>query len=224
MIGHSTLETGPKIIAVPEQTLNAALTLEMTNSTGQALLPGKVALYQDGTFLGVTDVSFIAQGERFSVFLSVADHLKLARTLDKKNSSLVRKKRNKMQVSFIVTVENLSAQPSAVTLADRIPVSENKDIKIDEVRITGAAKPDSKGIVRWALSLRPKEKKQLRIAYQVEYPPELILETRRRHESAHPIGRRPARMENAQAPSPAPSFEPQKSEIGEQLMDLESKF
>jgi uncharacterized protein (TIGR02231 family) len=217
-IGHSALQPNQKIVAAPEQSLNAARTLEMTNSSGQSLLPGKVALYQDGAFLGMTDIGFIAQGEPFSLFLSVADHLKLSRTLDRKHSSLVRKKRTKMQVAFIVTVENLSSQETAVTLADRIPVSENKDIKIDNVKIADGARPDSRGIVHWALKLKPREKRLLRLAYEVEYPPELILETRRRHEApSSPYAPRP-RMKS---PSPAPA---QPHDIGEQIRDLESQF
>ncbi|MFH2005011.1 MAG: hypothetical protein ABI333_00360, partial [bacterium] len=51
-------------------------TLEMTNSTGQSLLPGKVARSQDGAFPGLTEIEFSAMGERFAVFLSVADHIK----------------------------------------------------------------------------------------------------------------------------------------------------
>ncbi|PIV99524.1 MAG: hypothetical protein COW42_10790, partial [Deltaproteobacteria bacterium CG17_big_fil_post_rev_8_21_14_2_50_63_7] len=74
----------------------------MTNSSDKPFLPGRVALYQDGAFLGMTDIDFIAAGENFALFLSVADHLKLSRTLDRKSSSLVRKKFNRMQVSFIV--------------------------------------------------------------------------------------------------------------------------
>jgi uncharacterized protein (TIGR02231 family) len=218
-IGHGTFETRQKIIAVPEQSLNAARTLEMTNSSGQPFLPGKVALYQDGAFLGMTEVDFVAQGERFSLFLSVADHLKLSRVLDRKHSSLVRKKRNKMQVAFIVSIENLSSQETAVALADRIPVSENKDIKIDEVKISEGAKPDSRGIMHWAITLKPKEKRQFRVAYQVEYPSELILETRRKHDMA----RSPASPASPMSPSARPS-PARKSEIGEQLMDLESQL
>ncbi|HEY3355692.1 MAG TPA: mucoidy inhibitor MuiA family protein [Polyangia bacterium] len=217
-IGHSALQTDQKIVAAPEQSLNAARTLEMTNSSGQPLLPGKVALYQDGAFLGLTDIAFIAPGEPFSLFLSVADHLKLSRTLDRKHSSLVRKKRNKMQVAFIVTVENLSSQETAATLADRIPVSENKDIKIDNVKITDAVRPDSRGILHWALKLKPREKRLIRIAYEVEYPAELILETRRRHESA-PAMKSP--RYRGMSPSPAPA---QPNDIGEQLRDLEAFF
>ena len=226
-IGHSTLGTTQKIVAVPEQSLNAARTLQMTNSTGQSFLPGKVALYQDGAFLGLTDINFIAQGERFSLFISVADHLKLSRKLDKKHSSLVRKKRNKMQVAFIVTVENLSARETALSLADRIPVSENKEIKIDRVKITDAIKPDSRGLLRWELKLKPKEKRTFRVAYQVEYPRELVLETRRRRRHRRPAemrrsGHRPSPWQNAPS-APRPTVR-QKNQIGEQLLDLESQL
>ena len=226
-IGKSTLESTQKIVAAPEQSLNAARTLAMTNSTAQPFLPGKVALYQDGAFLGMTDIDFIAQGERFSLFLSVADHLKLSRKLDRKHSALVRRKRNKMQVSFIVTIENLSSQETAVALADRIPVSENKEIRIDDVKISDGVKPDSRGLLHWKLSLKPKEKRELRIAYQIEYPAELIVETRRRRNMAHPSARggtNAARAPSYQSPSQNVVGPRRKYRIEEQLLDLESNF
>lgn len=226
-IGQATLDTLQKIVAVPEQSLNAARTLEMTNASSQAFLPGKVALYQDGAFLGMTEIDFIAQGERFSLFLSVADHLKLSRKLDRKHSTLVRRKRNKMQVAFIVTIENLSTQESVVALADRIPLSENKEIKIDEVKITDSVKPDSRGLLHWTLSLKPKERRELRIAYQIEYPAELVVETLRRRSMAHPAARGARGASGAfGAPSPSQNVvQPrQKYRIEEQLLDLEKNF
>jgi uncharacterized protein (TIGR02231 family) len=214
-IGQATLETHQKILAVPEQSLNAARTLEMTNASGQSFLPGKVALYQDGAFLGMTEIDFIAQGERFSLFLSVADHLKLSRKLDRKHSSLVRRKRNTMKVEFVVTIENLSTQETAVRLADRIPVSENREIKIDAVRITDGIKPDSRGLLHWDLRLKAKERREFRIAYQVEYPAELILEAVRRRGYAQPSPSSPGR----------PSVQPRrKYRVEEQLMDLEKQL
>lgn len=211
LIGRSILGSTQKIVAAPEQSLNAAHTLAMTNSTGQPLLPGKVARYQDGTFLGMTDIDFIAKGERFSLFLSVADQLKLSRQLDRKLSTLVRKTRNIMQVVFIVSVENLSSEETSFTLADRIPVSENKDIHIDKVSINPAVKPDSQGLLHWDLVLKPGAKREFRIGYQVEYPAELVLETNRR------------RMKEASPASPYPAA-PSKSRIEDQIMDLEKQF
>lgn len=222
-IGNTTLETLQKIVAVPEQSLNAARTLEMTNSSDQHFLPGKVALYQDGAFLGMTDIDFIAQGERFSLFLSVADHLKLSRKLDRKHSALVRRKRNKMQVAFIVTIENLSSEETAVSLADRIPVSENKEIRIDEVRITDGVKPDSRGLLHWKLSLKSKEKRQFRIAYQIEYPSELVLETRRRRHMERAGALHPASASSPAGRKSQNVVQPRrKYRIEEQLLDLES--
>ena len=215
LIGRSVLGSTQQIVAAPEQSLNAARTLAMTNSTDQPLLPGKVALYQDGAFLGMTDMDFIAKGERFSLFLSVADQVKLTRQLDRKQSTLVRKTRNSMQVVFIVTAENLSNEETSFTLADRIPVSENKEIKVDRVAITPSVRPDSQGLLHWDLSLKPGEKREFRIAYQVEYPAELVIETNRR------------RMMEAAQPSPPagmPMPSRAKTRIEDEIMDLENQF
>jgi uncharacterized protein (TIGR02231 family) len=178
-IGRARLKAKQAIVAAPEQSLNAARTLDMLNESGQPLLPGNVALYQGGAFLGMTNVDFVADGEQFALFLSVADQLKLTRALDKKRSALVRKQRTQMQLAFIVTVENLSSKAMTLTLADRIPVSEDKEIVISGVKISPDAKPDSKGILRWPLTLQPKEKRKFEIQYQIEYPPTLVLEMRR---------------------------------------------
>jgi hypothetical protein len=111
--------------------------------------------------------------------LSVADQLKLSRVLDKKRSALVRKQRTQMQLAFVVTVENLSSKVMPLELADRLPVSEDKDVVITGVKISPDVKPDSKGILRWPLTLQPKEKRKFEIQYQLEYPPTLVLEMRR---------------------------------------------
>jgi uncharacterized protein (TIGR02231 family) len=210
-IGHAELEAAETIVAVPEQSLNAAMTLDLTNSTGQSLLPGKVALYRDGSFLGMTEMDFVAEEEGFALFVGVVDHVKLSRKLDRKRSTLVRRRRTRMEVSFIVTVENLSNEATELTLADRIPVSENREIKIERVKISPSVKADSRGILNWKVELGPKESREYRISYQVEYPAELVIEARRRR---------------AAEPAAAPGRRKKKKgyRIDEQLMDLEEHF
>lgn len=223
-IGRGTLASTQKIVAAPELSLNAAHTLALTNSTGQPILPGRVALYRDGAFLGMTNVNFIAKAESFSLFLSVADHLKLSRELDHRFSSLLRGKRNRMKVAFVVNVENLSPEKTALTLADRIPVSENREIKIDQVEITPPIKANSQGILNWDLDLLAGEKRQFRIAYQIEYPATLILETNR-GSGAMPARRAmmpsPSMDYDMEAAEPSPSAAPA---IEDQIMQLEENF
>ena len=219
-IGHASLKAKKAIVAAPEQSLNAAQTLEMLNDSGQSLLPGNVAMYQAGAFLGMTNLDFVADGEQFALFLSVADQLKISRVLDKKHSALVHKQRTQMQLAFIVTVENLSNKIMPLDLADRIPVSEDKDIVISGVKISPDAKPDSKGILRWPLSLKPKEKRTFEIQYQIEYPPTLVLEMRRNQQrpDAEPS---PALAEPASpfAPSPRKAYD-----LKRDIQHLEESF
>ena len=76
-------------------------------------------------------------------------------------------------------VKFISDAPVTLDLADRIPISQNKAIKVDKINISGDKEPDSKGLLKWHLTLKPKEKKVFTIGYRVEYPPALIRELNR---------------------------------------------
>ncbi len=221
-IGHVQLKAMSALVAAPEQSLNAAQTLELRNESGQPLLPGKVALYQGGAFLGLTNLDFIADGEEFALFLRVADQIKLSRLLDKKHSALVHKQRTQMQLAFVVTVENLSSKPVTLQLADRIPVSEDRDIIVSGVKISPDVKPDSKGILRWPLTLQAKEKRKFEIQYQLEYPPSLVLETRR-EERTHTEDQRPQDGAAPNLPMAMPAA-PKPYDLKKNIEQLEKAF
>jgi len=183
-IGEIDLAAESKIVAAPQASLNAARTVEMVNTGKQPLLPGNVSLFHDEAFLGITDVDFISEGESFAIFLGVADQIKLSRTLDRKHSSIVRGRRTRIQVAFEITVENLSDDEVLVSLADRIPVSQHKEISVDRVRIQPDVKPDSKGLLKWDVTLEPKETRVHRIEYRIEYPPAVVEQMRKYKGSA----------------------------------------
>jgi len=210
LIGEATLQAEQAIVAVPEQSLNAVRTLKMVNAGSQPLLPGDVALYHDGAFLGMTALDFVAEGETFSIFLGVADQVKLSRVLDRKHSSIRRKKRTRMKVRFIVEVENLSDEPVTLDLMDRVPVATHANIEVDDVEISGDKEPDSKGLLKWHLTLKPKKRRKFTIEYRLEYPPALVRELRRANlemEKAMPAAKRA-----------------RKFDVSEQIMDLEGSF
>ena len=162
------------VVAAPEVSLNAAHTADLLHTGRQPLLPGKVALYIDGAFLGLTETDFVAPGEGFDVFLGVADQIKLARVVDPKRSEFYRSgTRARMKVSYLLTVENLAGAPATVQLTDRIPVSEVDEIRISGVKTTPEVKADIKGILRWTVALGPRQLKEHRIEYTLDYPADL---------------------------------------------------
>lgn len=111
-LGAAELAAQTKVVAAPEVSLNAASTVELANAADRPLLPGQVALYVDGSFLGSTEMDFVAPGESFTMFLGVVDTLKLTREMDRRHSSLERSgSRTRMALSFVITAENLSDKP-----------------------------------------------------------------------------------------------------------------
>lgn len=213
-IGEVTLNTSLKMVSAPQVSLNVVNTLAMLNSGSQPFLPGKVSLYQDDAFIGITDIDFVSESESFSVFLGVADKIKISRVPDRDFCSIQRGKRTRMQVAFDIAVENLSDSKAVIDLTDQIPVSEDKDIEVDKVRIEPDATPDSKGFIKWKISLEPKEKKSMRIEYRIDYSPVAIR----------------ARMERKSSlSSPIQQMEVNPSadmqiDLSEKIMDLETSL
>lgn len=105
----------------------------------------------------------------------------------------------------------------SLKLADRIPVSEDRDVVVSGVKIAPEVKPDSKGILRWPLTLQPKEKRKFEIQYQIEYPPTLVLEAKRREAAeASPAAARPG---SPALPSPRKAYD-----IRQDIEQLEKAF
>lgn len=174
-LGSDELTAKHRVVAAPEASLNAARIVELVNDSKRPLLPGKVALYLDGAFLGTTESGFVAQGESFTLFTGTADGVKLARTLDRKRSHMKKHgKKTRLTVSFIVTAENLAQEAVSVSLRDRIPVSETNEVKIDDIRVHPEVKADRNGLLKWDVALAPHESKTFRVEYELEYPTDLL--------------------------------------------------
>ena len=182
-IGNVQLQAGHRTLAAPEMSLNAVRVLELANRGEQPLLPGKVSLYVDGAFLGFTELDFIATGESFELFLGLVDHLKLARSLDRRGSELSRRgARTKLSVAFLLRVENLGDRDELVQLRDRIPVSQTDQIRVSGIKVSPEGQPDAKGLLSWSVSLAPREAREYRVEYTIEYPTKLPTTGSRDHE------------------------------------------
>lgn len=174
-LGSNELTAKHRVVAAPEASLNAARIVELVNDSKRPILPGKVALYLDGAFLGTTETDFVAQGESFTLFTGTADAVKLARTLDRKRSNMAKHgKRTRLTVSFLVTAENLGAEAVQVSLRDRLPVSETSEVKVEDVKVLPEVKADRDGKLKWEVALAPRESKTFRVEYALEYPTDLL--------------------------------------------------
>lgn len=170
-IASSKLEATVKLIAVPEVSLNVVRTADVTNTSGQAILPGKARLYVDGAFVGTSELPFVAPGEAFSAFLGVHEGVKLERTIDRDRSELDKGwRRTTVKASFVITAENLGKTAVTLELGDRVPVPQDGEIEVDDVDLPRGAKKDSDGVVKWTAKIEAGKKATFRLEYDVEYP------------------------------------------------------
>ncbi|MBI4815437.1 MAG: mucoidy inhibitor MuiA family protein [Deltaproteobacteria bacterium] len=178
-IGQSEFAAKVRLVAVPEVSLNVVRTAELVNRGAQPILPGRFSLFEDGAFVGTSELPFVAPGESFSAFLGVFDSLKVERTLDRSQSRIERgRSRTELTVSFVVTVENLGDKAATLQLTDRVPVAQLEDIEIDDVEVPNRAVPDANGVVRWTAQVQPHQKQTWRIGFTLEYPSDLLRRTR----------------------------------------------
>ncbi len=215
-ITDDTFQMTTKLVAVPEVSLNVVRTAQLTNSGTQPILPGVVALFVDGAFLGKSTFDFVAPGETFSAFLGVDDGIKITRDLDRKRSKMERgRKRTEVVASWVIRAYNLKNTPVELYLSDRLPVSSDGSIEIDDTKIPKGASRARDGLVRWVAKLGPKKSGAYRVEYALEYANTMAVQAKRERQM------RRKKRRNTRTPAPAKSS---KEYLFDAIDDLEKAF
>jgi uncharacterized protein (TIGR02231 family) len=143
------------------------------------LLAGNLNVYFAGRFIGKTYLSQKKAGEKLLLNLGATRDIKIKREkiTDKKDETFFGKiKRNTIvrKLSFKITIENLKDKIIKIKILDSIPVSNTDKIAVKDVGITPEPieknYQDKEGLHLWELSLKPKEKKEIKINFTVTYP------------------------------------------------------
>ena len=72
--------------------------------------------------------------------------------------------------NYEIILRNNKPTDVIVKTFDRIPISENKEIKVEKENIDGATYDEKTGILYWQLSVSPKQAVKKQLSYEVKYP------------------------------------------------------
>jgi len=213
------------ILAAPEISANAARGIELTHRHELPLLPGDAALFLDGAFIGNTSLDFAGPGESFVLFAGTEDTLKVTRVLNRQESELRRGRRsNRMVVVYTLTAENTGDRPLPIRLADRVPVTDDRDIRVEQVRIEPSVAPDEQGLFFWEVVVPPTSSKTFHLRYVVNYPPGLRVQPRAVTVPAAPGAANPFGGSGAALEAPAAASPFDLNGTVEQILQLERLF
>jgi uncharacterized protein (TIGR02231 family) len=157
--------------AVPKLDLDAFLTAGVTGWEGLNLLPGNARIFLEGTYVT----------EAYHDPAYTADTLKLSLGRDKKvvieRNQL--KDFNKVKTigfnrertfAYEIKVRNTKEGPVDIIIEDQIPISQDKDIEVKQIELSGAKLDEATGKLTWNLKLAKAETQTIKLIFSVKYP------------------------------------------------------
>ncbi len=167
-----TLKPTLDYVAAPKLTEAVYRRAEAENASPYTLLAGKANLFAGEEFIGVTALDLIAPGGKFELYLGVDDRIKIKRELARRevDKKFIGDKR-RLRYGYEIRLDNRLPDLVKLTLHDQLPVSRDELIK---VRLESAEpKPTEEtqlGLLRWELTLAPREERAVRFEFSAEHP------------------------------------------------------
>jgi uncharacterized protein (TIGR02231 family) len=163
--------------AVPELEQKAFLEARFSHDEEAPLLPGKVSLHRDGTYVGTGRIGLVAPGDEVALGFGADDRIKVSYAPVKRRENEPRwlNQSRTDQREFRTVVKSLHAQPVRITVLERIPFSENSAITVETLTAqttspTEKQVGDKRGVSSWTFDLPPGGEKEIRLAYRIKWP------------------------------------------------------
>jgi uncharacterized protein (TIGR02231 family) len=174
-IDEAQLDPALTVRTVPKREQKAYLYAKMTMARGTPILPGRVSLFRDATFVGNGRLPLLSPGEEHELGFGVDDSVRVRHAVaeEKRGETGIITASKTDTRNYRITVKNLHQRAIPVTVIDQIPVSQNADIKVELLGKSAPTKrdlDDKRGVMAWEMSLQPDEEKAVEFGYRITWP------------------------------------------------------
>ncbi|MFL5787641.1 MAG: DUF4139 domain-containing protein [Flavisolibacter sp.] len=172
-IKHFEIPAFYEYLSIPKTDPSAFLSAKMINWQNYDLQSGEASLYYEGNFLGKTYIDLGIVTDTLNLSLGKDNSIKISRKLVREFSSKKFLGSNRTDSRrYEISVKNTKKLPVTVTINDQIPISTNKEISVEDIKVPEGQLDKSTGIATWTFNLSPNEEKKLSISFNVKYPKE----------------------------------------------------
>ncbi|MGZ4033445.1 MAG: DUF4139 domain-containing protein [Bacteroidia bacterium] len=136
------------------------------------LIDGEASIYNNGKFLGKSYIRPSAIEDYLELPLGVVDNIFVKRKLISETSSKkVFAGGITANSNYEIKIKNNSSDKISVEVIDQVPVSEEYNVKTEDVEFTEGGDRDlTTGKIIWKLDMAPSSDKTLFLKYSVSYP------------------------------------------------------
>jgi uncharacterized protein (TIGR02231 family) len=162
--------------AVPALDATAFLEANFKHIEDAPLLPGRVAIYRDGIYVGRGQMAMTAKDEDVRLGFGADDHIKIARSTVRQvegSAGIINSAKTERR-EYKTSIRNGHDAPVRVIIEDQAPVSEIDDVRVELLPATTPPTEkdvrNRRGVMAWSLEVAPGEAKEIRIAWRVRWP------------------------------------------------------
>lgn len=162
--------------AVPLLDATAFLEAGFKNADETPLLPGRVAIYRDGLYVGRSSMALTPKDEGVRLGFGADDQVKIVRTVARKleGSAGIIGSSKTDEREFKISVRNGRGFPVKISIEDQIPVSESADIVVEMLPSTTPPTArdvrDRRGVLEWTFESAPGEARDITLGWRVKWP------------------------------------------------------
>jgi TonB-dependent SusC/RagA subfamily outer membrane receptor len=157
--------------AAPVLNENVFLTAKIGNWEQYNLLPAEANVYFEGSYSGKTNINPGATTDSLTISLGVDPNIIVKRTqLNNFKKTTFIGSNKIVYKGFEIEIKNNKQSNIELTLMDRIPITQNKAIKLDDIETGSSIYDEDKGILKWLINLKPGKTDKVKHSYAIKYP------------------------------------------------------
>ena len=158
-------------VSIPKLDQGAFLIANIVGWQDLDLIPGPTNVYFGGNYVGVSEIDTKNVSDTLALSFGRDTKIQVARKLKSEMSTRkVSGSTRRDTYIYDVVLRNNRNVPVRVNVYDQIPVSRNSEITVSVENISGGAKDDITGEVKWEVVIQPGQSINLEVGYTVKYP------------------------------------------------------
>jgi uncharacterized protein (TIGR02231 family) len=176
-IATATIAPNLAVRSVPVLDPTAFLEASFKQAEDAPLLPGRISIYRDGTFVGRGQMAAAGKDEMVRLGFGADDKVKIERSVVKRNegsAGLIVATSKTDERAFKTIIRNGHDFSIPIAIEDQLPVSENEDIQVEMLSSTSPPTAtnlhDRRGVLEWAFQAKPGEVKEIGFAWRIRWP------------------------------------------------------
>jgi uncharacterized protein (TIGR02231 family) len=176
-VSTATIAPDLAVRSAPVLDPTAFLEASFKQNEDAPLLPGRVAIYRDGAFVGRGKMAAADKDETVRLGFGADDKVKIERSVLKRNegsAGMIVTTSKTDERSFKTSVRNGHDFPIRIAIEDQLPVSENEEIQVEMLPSTTPPTAtnlrDKRGVLEWAFEAKPGEARDIAFAWRLRWP------------------------------------------------------